>query len=161
MSLTSFYFEPFYSLAEFDGLFDDAFNARSARSHGNGQQLQRHAQPGNNAALHFKPRMDLHESSDKNIMTATFELPGLKKEDVQIDVHNNRLTVSGERGVSEERNEDGYAIRERRFGKFSRTLPLPIGTKTEEIKAEMENGVLTVTFPKSAPEQAPQRITVA
>ena len=61
------------------------------------------------------------------MVTATFELPGLKKEDVNIDVHNNLLTVSGESKTETERNEDGYAVRERRYGKFSRSLPLPQG----------------------------------
>ena len=77
----------------------------------------------------FSSSMDIHESNEKNQVTATFELPGLKKEDVQIDIHNNRLTISGEAKVSTERNEEGYALRERRYGKFSRTLPLPNGTK--------------------------------
>jgi HSP20 family protein len=106
-------------------------------------------------------RMDLHENKDTNTVTATFELPGLKKEDVNIDVLNGRLSVSGESKLSEERNEDGYAVRERRFGRFSRTLQLPQGVKEDEIKASMENGVLTVTFPKSAPEAAPKKITIA
>lgn len=61
-------------------------------------------------------------------MTATFELPGLKKEDVNIDVQNNRLTVSGETKISSDVKEEGYVMRERRYGKFSRTLPLPAGT---------------------------------
>ena len=74
-------------------------------------------------------RVDVHENKEANTITATFELPGLKKEDVQIDVHNNRLTVAGENKVDSQRNEDGYAIRERRYGKFSRTLPLPQGIK--------------------------------
>jgi len=73
--------------------------------------------------------MDLHENSDKNSVTATFELPGLKKEDVTIDIHNGRLTVSGESKMSEEHDEGGYAVRERRYGKFSRTLQLPQGVK--------------------------------
>ena len=73
--------------------------------------------------------MDLHEDAEKNLVTATFELPGLKKEDVQIDVHNGRLTVSGETKVSTEHEENGYAVRERRYGKFSRVLQLPQGVK--------------------------------
>jgi HSP20 family protein len=73
--------------------------------------------------------MDLHENSDKNSVTATFEFPGLKKEDVTIDVHNGRLTVSGESKMSEEHEESGYAVRERKYGKFSRTLQLPQGVK--------------------------------
>ena len=75
----------------------------------------------------------MHEDKAANTITATFELPGLKKEDVQIDVHNNRLTVAGENKVDSQRNEDGYAIRERRYGKFSRTLPLPQGIKVSSL----------------------------
>ena len=73
--------------------------------------------------------MDIHEDSKQNVVTATFELPGLKKEDVNIDVHNNVLSVSGESKISSEREENGYAVRERRFGKFSRSIPLPQGIK--------------------------------
>ena len=105
--------------------------------------------------------MDIHEDEKSNVVTATFELPGLKKEDVNIDVHNNVLTVSGESKLSSERDENGYAVRERRYGKFSRSVPLPQGIKPEEIKASMEDGVLTVTFPKTTPEQAPRKITIA
>ena len=73
--------------------------------------------------------MDLHEDREKNLVTATFELPGLTKEKVQLDVKDNVLTVSGESTISSEHNEKGYAVRERRFGKFSRSLPLPQGIK--------------------------------
>ena len=73
--------------------------------------------------------MDLHEDAQKNVVTATFELPGLKKEDVNIEVNNNRLTVSGESSSSSEKDDNGYAVRERRYGKFSRTLQLPQGVK--------------------------------
>jgi len=72
-------------------------------------------------------RMDLHEDSEKNIVTATFEFPGIKKEDISIDVHNGRMTVSAESKISEEHDHEGYAVRERRFGKYSRTLQLPQG----------------------------------
>ena len=94
-------------------------------------------------------------------MTTTFELPGLSKENVNIDVQNNVLTVSGESKFDSGRDEGGYAVRERRFGKFSRSVPLPQGIKPEDIKASMENGILTVTFPKTTPEQAPKKITIA
>ena len=68
--------------------------------------------------------MDIHEDAKTNTVTATFELPGLKKDDVNIDVHNNILTVSGESKVDENRDENGWAVRERRYGKFSRSVPL-------------------------------------
>jgi len=72
--------------------------------------------------------MDLHDSKEKGEVTATFELPGMKKEDVSIDVHNNQLVVSGQSTMSNNLEKDGYTVRERRFGRFSRTIPLPSGT---------------------------------
>lgn len=73
--------------------------------------------------------MDIHEDDKNNVVTAAFELPGLKKEDVNIDIQNNVLTISGESKQSSERNESGYAVRERRFGRFSRSIPLSEGVK--------------------------------
>ncbi|KAK0494043.1 HSP20-like chaperone [Armillaria luteobubalina] len=105
--------------------------------------------------------MDLHEDAAKNTVTATFELPGLKKEDMEIDVHDDRLTVSGESKISSEHKENGYAIWERRFGKFSRMLKLPQGVKEEDIKASLDNGLLTVTFPKASIEMVPKKIAIA
>jgi HSP20 family protein len=105
--------------------------------------------------------MDLHENVDSNTVTATFEFPGMNKEDINIDIHNGRLTVSAENKISSEHEESGYAIRERRYGKWSRTLHLPQGVQESEIKASMENGVLQVTFPQAAPEAAPKKIVIA
>ncbi|THV05660.1 HSP20-like chaperone [Dendrothele bispora CBS 962.96] len=104
--------------------------------------------------------MDLHEDSEKNIVTATFEFPGVKKEDVSIDVHNGRMTVSAESKISEEHDHDGYAVRERRFGKMSRTLQLPQGVTEDQIKASMSDGLLTITFPKANAESGPKRVTI-
>jgi HSP20 family protein len=73
--------------------------------------------------------MDLHENKETNTVTATFELPGFKKEDISIDLHNGRLSVTAENKISEEHEESGYAVRERRYGKFMRILQLPQGIK--------------------------------
>lgn len=73
--------------------------------------------------------MDLHEDSEKNLVTATFEFPGVSKANINIEMHNGKLTVSTETQQSEEHNEDGYAIQERRHGKYLRTLQLPQGIK--------------------------------
>ncbi|KAF8961393.1 small heat shock protein [Flammula alnicola] len=152
-----FFYEPFY---DFERLFDEAVAARQPQT-GPNSQVQTRTAPGEGAVRLFKPKMDLHEDAEKNLVTATFELPGLVKDNVNIDVHSNRLTVSAESKQSNEFEENGFAVRERRFGKFSRTLQLPGGVKPEEIKASMENGVLTVTFPKSTPELAPKKVTIA
>jgi len=105
-------------------------------------------------------RMDVNYKKDTNDIVASFELPGLQKEDVSIDVHNNVLTVSGHSNTSSERHEDGYVVRERRHGKFTRALSLPQGLKNEDIKASMVNGVLTISFPKSTPETEPKKIAI-
>ncbi|KAF8550092.1 small heat shock protein [Imleria badia] len=153
-SLVRLYYDPF---SEFDHLFDDAFNARFWPSPSSTEVGQRADAQRLDS---FRPRLDLHESKDSNTVTATFELPGLKSEDVTIDFHNDRLTVSGESTTSISHEVGGYAVRERRYGKFSRTLQLPLGTKPEDVTAKMENGLLTLTFPKATPEQQRQRITI-
>lgn len=88
--------------------------------------------------------MDLHEDTEKNLVTATFEFPGISKENVQVDFHNGKLTVSGETKRSEEHDESGYAVRERRFGKYSRTLQLPQGVKVCFSIPEFLNNTPTV-----------------
>ncbi|KAL0581672.1 hypothetical protein V5O48_000375 [Marasmius crinis-equi] len=161
MSSSIYYYEPFYN---FDRFFDEFFtkSGRNAPSNANegSQALQRQGSEST-VAQALKPRMDLHENAEQNVVTATFELPGLKKEDVQIDVHDGRLTISGESKISEEHEKEGYAVRERRFGRFSRTLRLPQGVNEEEIKASLEDGVLTVSFPKAGKEAAPKKITIS
>ncbi|KIY45299.1 HSP20-like chaperone [Fistulina hepatica ATCC 64428] len=148
--MSVFYYEPFYDL---DRFINEAF--------GNVQRALPSAPQISDAPRVLKPRMDLHEDREKNVVTATFEFPGVTKEDINIDVHNGRLTVSTETKVSEEHEESGYAVRERRYGKWLRTLQLPPGVKEDAIKASMADGVLAVTFPKSTTEEAPKRITIA
>ncbi|KAF5343907.1 hypothetical protein D9758_012132 [Tetrapyrgos nigripes] len=157
--MSVYHYKPFHN---FDHFFDEFLNA--PRSGNNQQRIQQGSQGegGNAITQALKPRMDLHKDSEKNIITATFELPGMKKEDVNIDVHNSCFTISGETKVSEEHQDSNrWAVRERRFGKFSRTLRLPQGIKDDEIKAMMDHGVLTVTFPKAAPEAAPKKISIS
>ncbi|KAJ4479307.1 HSP20-like chaperone [Lentinula aciculospora] len=156
--MSLYFYEPSYN---WDRLFDEAFGSRALRGGQTPSQSQALTQNADTVSRFLRPKMDLHEDKEKNLVTATFEFPGVKKEDVQLDVHNGRLTVGAETKLSEDREQDGYAVRERSVGKFSRTLQLPQGVKEEEIKASMENGVLTVTFPKASAEQAPKKITIA
>ena len=150
----SLLYEPFYQFDRFFDEFAPVFRPTKRIRSSEGRDNE-------SAVRGFKPSMDVHEDAEKNLVTATFELPGLKKEDVQIDVHNDRLTVSAESKISSEHEEKGYAVRERRFGKISRTLQLPQGVKDNEINASMQDGVLMVTFPKSAPELAPKKIAIS
>jgi len=153
MSQSVFYYEPFYD-------FDRLVNAVWPASNVNPQSRQQ-VDNGDGVVRSLKPRMDLHEDTENNKVTATFELPGVRKEDINIDLHNGRLTVSAETKPSEEFEKSGYAVRERRFGKVSRTLQLPVGVKDEDIKASMEDGLLTVTFPKTAAEASATKITIS
>lgn len=73
--------------------------------------------------------MDVQYDKDTNDVRVALELPGLQKENVSIGVHSDVLTVSGENKASSERSEGGYVVRERRYGKLTRSLPLPQGLK--------------------------------
>ncbi|KAF4616884.1 hypothetical protein D9613_008588 [Agrocybe pediades] len=153
--MSVYVYDPFYDI---DRLMEDSFPRSGIANDG---AVQRRDNSGSDGAIRpLRPRMDLHEDDKKNLVTATFELPGLKKEDVNIEVNNNRLTVSGESSMSSEQNKEGYAVRERRYGKFSRTLQLPQGVKDSDIKASLDQGVLTVNFPKASKEQAHKKITI-
>ncbi|KAJ3917895.1 HSP20-like chaperone [Lentinula edodes] len=146
--MSIYFYEPFYNIDRvFDRLFETAFPQNGESSNAAGR------------AIH--PKMDLQEDALKNTVTANFELPGLRKEDVSVDVHDGRLTISGEIKASSEHQEEEYAVRERKSGKFSRMLRVPRGVKEEDIKASMNDGVLTVTFPKTIPEAQPKKITIS
>ncbi|KAF9790788.1 small heat shock protein [Thelephora terrestris] len=149
MSISRIY--PFFDLDQF---IDDTLRSRGGRS---GPPVSYEEQQ---VPRLLKPRMDLHEDAEKNLVTATFELPGLTKDKVNIDMHAGNLIISGEVSESTEKTEHGYAVRERRTGRFSRSVGLPEGTKPQDIKASMENGVLTVTYPKATAGQEPQRIAI-
>jgi HSP20 family protein len=90
--------------------------------------------------------MDVHYDKDANNVSVTFELPGLQKEDVSINVHNNVLTVSGERSTHSEHSDDGYVIRERRYGKFARGLSLPQGLRVSFYSGSYSTILLTSCF---------------
>ncbi|KAF8965239.1 HSP20-like chaperone [Flammula alnicola] len=159
--LVSYNYNPFYY--GFEDLIDNILSSRVAPN-AESTAIQRpsggRAKAIEGAVGRLKPKMDLHEDAEKNLVTATFELPGLKKEDVDIDVNNHRLSISGESKRSSEYEEGGYAVRERDCGKFSRVLQLPHGVKENQIKAHLDNGILTVTFPKASAEKAPKKITI-
>jgi len=90
--------------------------------------------------------VDIREDKATNLVTATFELPGMKKEDVQIDVHNDMLTVSGETRTANKREEDGFVLRERRYGKFSRSLSLPKGIQVSIVFMRESDMALTLVL---------------
>lgn len=85
------------------------------------------------------------------------ELPGLTTDDVDITLHDSTLTVRGEKSEEKREEKADYLLSERRYGAFHRTIPLPMGADAENIKAELSNGVLTITIPKTEAAKAAER----
>ncbi len=103
------------------------------------------------------PAMDLVEADEHLVLRA--DLPGMKRDDVNIDVKDNLLTISGERRSEEEQRADGYYRVERAFGSFSRSLTLPKGVDADAISADFTDGVLEVRIPKPE-ERKPHRVAI-
>lgn len=104
------------------------------------------------------PMLDVWETEDA--IHYAFELPGIPKDRIAIEVEDGALTVSATRERTQEATKDGFRRFERRYGTFSRTVGLPQGVSEDAIKASYEHGVLEISAPK--PEQAkPKRIEIA
>jgi len=105
----------------------------------------------------WTPAVDLYEDKDNVFVKA--ELPGMKKEDIEVSFHNGTLSLSGER-KSEEKHEDAEVYRsERFFGRFQRTVTLPTPVAADKVKAQYKDGILTITLPKTE-EAKPKHIDV-
>jgi HSP20 family protein len=107
--------------------------------------------------LGWTPAFDVFEEKDNFIVKA--ELPGMKKEDINVSLHDGSLIISGER--QNETHSEGTEVyrAERYFGKFQRAVTLPATVAADKVKAQYKDGVLTVTLPKSE-EAKPKQIAV-
>ncbi len=103
------------------------------------------------------PLMNIEETKDA--YKVSVELPGIEKDDIDIQIKDNILTISGEKKEETKSEEGTFYRRERRYGKFSRSISLPGDVKVDNIDAEYKNGVLTLTLPK-AEEAKPKKIEV-
>jgi HSP20 family protein len=104
------------------------------------------------------PALDVHE--DKNQFTVQLEAPGLKREDIAVQLEDGDLVISGERKSETVSEDTEVHRRERVYGKFSRTISLTAAVSADKVKAAYKDGVLTVTLPK-AEEAKPKQIEVA
>jgi len=96
-----------------------------------------------------KSRFRLYRNGHPDYVTATFDVPDVRKEDVHVAFQNSQLTITWESIITtERRSDDRTIIREKKERKYARTLPLPPDTEFSDIKAYLENGVLTVMYPK-------------
>lgn len=112
---------------------------------------------GASASRRWIPAMDLAETDDHLVLRA--DLPGLTREDVNIEIKDRVLTISGERSTESERQGEGFHRVERSFGRFSRALNLPQGVDPDQVAAGFENGVLEVKIPKPE-EQKPTTVQI-
>jgi len=103
------------------------------------------------------PTMDLYEDRDHLVLKA--ELPGMRKEDIDISLHGDVLTISGERKEEETLDKAETYRAERFLGRFQRTLTLPVAVNASQVQASYKDGILTVTLPK-AEEAKPKQIQV-
>ena len=131
--------------SEMNRLFNTFFDTPTT-GNGNGGAVRR-----------WVPSMDLVETEDHFVLRA--DLPGMTESDVNIELEDNVLTVSGERKAEHEEKGEGFYRVERAFGSFSRSLTLPQGVDPEAVNAGFEKGVLEVRVPK--PERRkPRKITI-
>ena len=142
--LTPFGRDPFSSFRhEMDRLFDDFF----APVAGEG----RNAAASGQAAALVRPNIDVDETDQAYRVSA--ELPGLTEKEVELNLRDNTLTISGEKRSEREEEKGGRRYAERSFGRFERTIPFPVEVDADRIDAVFRNGVLTVTLPKNEKAQ--------
>jgi HSP20 family protein len=103
------------------------------------------------------PAVDMYQTDDEVVVKAS--LPGIKADEVQINVTGDVLTLKGEVKHEEEKNDRSWHIREQRWGSFQRSVALPTNVVSDKAKAEFENGILVITLPK-AEEVKPKTITI-
>jgi len=126
-----------------DRLFDDAFTRPLGQTDGwHGSNI---------------PAIDMYQTDDEVVVKAS--MPGMKSDDVQINVTGDLLTIKGEVKEKSETKEKNYHIREQRWGTFERSVMLPTSVVSDKAKAEFEDGVLTISLPK-AEEVKSKQITI-
>lgn len=104
-----------------------------------------------------EPALEVYQTPNEVVVKAA--LPGLKPDDVSIDISGETLTIQGESKAEQEVKREDYLYQERRYGAFSRKVVLPSGLKPDKAEATMEDGVLTLTIPK-AEEVKPKAIQI-
>ena len=112
---------------------------------------------GRGIARRWVPAMDLVESEDEYVLRV--DLPGMERDDVELELKENVLTLSGRREAEHEDTQKGFHRVERSFGSFSRSLELPAGVDPDALSADFDRGVLEVRIPKP-PQEQPRRIAI-
>ena len=135
---------------EMDRLFDNFAFGRSSASPSFGTL--------SGQVFDWVPQTEMFERDNQLIIRA--DLPGLTKDDVNVDIENNRVTIRGERRSEHKEEEKGYYRTERSYGSFYRSLPLPEGVDADKAAANFNNGVLEITMPAPAKKTAGRRVEI-
>ena len=109
-------------------------------------------------SANWSPGIDVFEKDNRLVVKA--DLPGMKKEDVKVEVTDGHLAISGERKTEAEERKENFFRSEREYGSFYRTVPLPEGVKLDDIKATFADGVLEVSVPLPAREDKARKIEI-
>lgn len=102
---------------------------------------------GGGLSTNFQPMMDVTENEKE--ISLRLDVPGMEREDIEIALSDQNITISGERSEKKEEKKEDYLHRERRYGMFRRTLPLPEHINRDKVSATFKNGVLQVVLPKT------------
>lgn len=135
MSITRY--NPFHDLRSLQEEVNRLFSTNLSRSFGNDEGIARGA---------WTPSVDIYENKDQIVLEA--ELPGMQREDFDLTIENNVLTLRGERRFEKREESDNYHRVERAYGSFTRSFTLPQTVSGEGANAEYKNGVLRVSLPK-------------
>ncbi len=103
----------------------------------------------------WSPQVEMFERGNELVLRA--DLPGLSKDDVNVELADDAITIEGERKNEHEEKHDGYYRSERSYGKFYRRIPMPDGIRAEDAKASFSNGVLEITMPAAKREERKRR----
>lgn len=137
--------------------WDELFNARRREMD---RFLDRFfGQTSQNQPMIWAPEVDVRETADE--LQVAVDLPGLSPEDVSVTVENGVLSISGEKKqeIQEGKEEANYHLFERRYGRFERSFTLPRSVQADQVKANFQNGVLTIRLPKTQ-EAKPRRVQI-
>jgi HSP20 family protein len=137
---------------DMDRLFD-SFLGRGTLSPGSLFDDDLLSVPALPRSMTWMPQVEVLRRADKYVVRA--DLPGLRKEDVNVEVNDDVLTISGERRDEHEEDRDGFYRSERSYGQFYRAIPLPEGVDANQCDAQFKDGVLEITF--NAPKQEEKR----
>lgn len=139
--------DPFLTLhREMNRLFDDVLREGSASS------------GGDRSAAMLAPSIDVSENEGE--ITVHAEMPGVAENDIDVQIHEDVLTIRAEKRHQRKEDRGGLHFSERSFGHYQRALRLPVAVDPDKVQARFDNGVLTVTLPKAAQEQRTKRIQV-